>query len=137
MTIVERTNHLKDLINSGHCSADDIAEQITQACAEHYKDREAAWKSNIDLAIAEARAEEFAKGAIDQQRRCAKHCEQQRQEAFSDAIEKAAKVVEERMEQNEIAADLYALPENKLARKVQAWMFDVAERIRALKPGEK
>lgn len=34
MTIVERTNHLKDLINSGHCSADDIAEQITQACAE-------------------------------------------------------------------------------------------------------
>lgn len=55
-------------------------------------------------------------------------------DGFHVASEKAKRIVQERMEQNDIAANLYTLPENKLAKKVQAWMFDVAQRIGEMEP---
>ncbi len=49
----------------------------------------------IAAQIEEACAEEFAKGALDQQIRCSKHCEQQRLEGFSAAREMAKGIAED------------------------------------------
>ncbi len=55
--------------------------------------------AEINNAVEEAVANEFANGALDQQRRCAKHCEQARAEGFAEGFaacrEMAAKVADE------------------------------------------
>lgn len=67
----------------------------------------------------EAVAEEFAMGALDQQRRCAKHCEQQRQEGFASAREKAAGIVAKG---------------DKYCNKRDCNYCDLAEQIRKISP---
>lgn len=111
MTIEERAKEIYMHGKVSHLpwSYQFVLKQITQACAGHYKDREAVWKSNMDLAISEAREEENARCRIILD----KMIDKSFTEVFSEAIERAAKVAE--------------------AQK----HFDDAGMIRALRPGEK
>lgn len=98
--------------------------------------------TEIAAALREKGADEFARGTGA---KCIRHdrawgcsgCSLEDRykadaEGFRRGLEEAAKVVERRMERNAIATKLFTLPENALAVKVEAWMFDAVYEIRAL-----
>lgn len=68
----------------------DRAEKIVKIFIGYEKASDKSFYDEVLVQLDEAVANEFAEGALDQQRRCAKHCEQQRAEGFAAAREQAA-----------------------------------------------